>query len=301
MSSHRQLPEVFRRLHPQLQDAVARRCSSSPGFFSILFMLPGNVDFIGRMYAFGAMLSFTIAHAVGDPAAAQAAAGRGALPRPAELHDPRRQLAALRDLRRARHRRSPGSSSSIQDAPTRYAGLGWLAAGFVFYVIYRRRLGIPLHRDGASRRSSSGRRSRSSTGRSSSRSSPGSESHEAIDLAARLAAERGATIVALRVIVVPLDRPLDADAAGRGGGGRPAARRGARSPRPPTASGRSTASSAPATPGARSSTRRRAARRRSSCSAPRAAATAAIFGDTVDYVLKNAPCRVMVAAGKRAA
>jgi nucleotide-binding universal stress UspA family protein len=27
----------------------------------------------------------------------------------------------------------------------------------------------------------------------------------------------------------------------------------------------------------------------------------AIFGDTVDYVLRNAPCRVMVAAGKRAA
>ena len=27
----------------------------------------------------------------------------------------------------------------------------------------------------------------------------------------------------------------------------------------------------------------------------------AIFGKTVDYVLKNAPCRVMVAAGKKAA
>jgi nucleotide-binding universal stress UspA family protein len=26
-----------------------------------------------------------------------------------------------------------------------------------------------------------------------------------------------------------------------------------------------------------------------------------IFGKTVDYVLKNAPCRVMVAAGKKAA
>ena len=26
-----------------------------------------------------------------------------------------------------------------------------------------------------------------------------------------------------------------------------------------------------------------------------------IFGQTVDYVLKNAPCRVMVAAGKKAA
>ena len=37
----------------------------------------------------------------------------------------------------------------------------------------------------------------------------GAESHEAVDLAARLAAERGATIVALRVIVVPLELPLE--------------------------------------------------------------------------------------------
>ena len=29
----------------------------------ILFVLSGQVDFLGRMYAFGAMLSFTIAHA----------------------------------------------------------------------------------------------------------------------------------------------------------------------------------------------------------------------------------------------
>ena len=31
-----------------------------------------------------------------------------------------------------------------KDAPTRYAGLAWLAAGFVFYPLYRRRLGEPL-------------------------------------------------------------------------------------------------------------------------------------------------------------
>ena len=30
----------------------------------------------------------------------------------------------------------------VQDAPTRYAGLAWLTAGFIFYVFYRRRLGF---------------------------------------------------------------------------------------------------------------------------------------------------------------
>src|SRR6266700_1744420 len=32
----------------------------------------------------------------------------------------------------------------VQDAPTRYAGLAWLIAGFVFYPLYRRHLGEPL-------------------------------------------------------------------------------------------------------------------------------------------------------------
>src|SRR5205085_611262 len=98
----------------------------------------------------------------------------------------------------------------VQDAPTRYAGLLWLAVGFVLYTVYRRRLGLPL----------------STTTRAPLQLGPaialeyrtilvpivsGPESHESVDIAARLAAERGATIVALRVIVVPLDQPLDAD------------------------------------------------------------------------------------------
>src|SRR5579864_1614772 len=62
MSTHRQLPEVFRRLHPTFKTPWLSLLVFAGGF-SILFLLPGNVDFIGRMYAFGAMLSFTIAHA----------------------------------------------------------------------------------------------------------------------------------------------------------------------------------------------------------------------------------------------
>src|SRR6202012_2514981 len=42
MSSHRQLPEVFRRLHPKLKTPWLSLLVFA-GFFSILFMLPGNV------------------------------------------------------------------------------------------------------------------------------------------------------------------------------------------------------------------------------------------------------------------
>jgi basic amino acid/polyamine antiporter, APA family len=60
LSQHRQLPERLRRLSPR---------SRTPVFALIVFallacavMLPGQETFLGNMYAFGAMLSFTTAH-----------------------------------------------------------------------------------------------------------------------------------------------------------------------------------------------------------------------------------------------
>src|SRR6202521_956002 len=51
MSSYRQLPEVFRRLHHRLKTPWLALIVFA-GVFPIIFMIPGNVDFIGRMYAF---------------------------------------------------------------------------------------------------------------------------------------------------------------------------------------------------------------------------------------------------------
>ncbi len=142
MSSYRQLPEVFRRLHPRFKTPWLALIIFA-GVFSILFMLPGNVDFIGRMYAFGAMLSFTIAHVSLIQMRRK----------PPPVEDPYRLPPNLR----VRGVDWPlfailgGAATAVaflvvvvQDAPTRYAGLTWLAAGFVFYAVYRHRLGIPL-------------------------------------------------------------------------------------------------------------------------------------------------------------
>ena len=61
MATYRQLPEVFRRVHPRFRTPWV-----SLVFFardlSTLTLMPGQVDFLGTMYSFGAMLSFTIAH-----------------------------------------------------------------------------------------------------------------------------------------------------------------------------------------------------------------------------------------------
>src|SRR5207249_608239 len=61
MASYRQLPEVFRRLHPKFKTPWLSLVVFA-GLISIIVLLPGRTRFLGEMYAFGAMLSFTIAH-----------------------------------------------------------------------------------------------------------------------------------------------------------------------------------------------------------------------------------------------
>ena len=299
MSTYRQLPEVFRRLHPRFKTPWLSLVVFA-GFVSIVFILPGNVDFIGRMYAFGAMLSFTIAHAAVVQLRRRA-------------HGEELVFRAVPNLR-ARGIDWPlfaivgGLGTGIawlvvivQDAPTRYAGLGWLALGFVVYAVYRRRLELPLRRTV---------RAPVAIGPALAleyRSilvpvKPGRMSEEAVDVACRLAAERRASIAAVAVVVVPLELPLDSrldDAEAEADDVLDAARAigelygvdvigrlvRARS------AGRAIVDEA---------------ERRNSeiivMGAPRRdAPRRTIFSDTVDFVLKHAPCRVMVAAGRKAA
>src|SRR6266516_1956891 len=61
MASYRQLPGVFRRLHPRFKTPWLSLVVFA-GLVSIVVLLPGQTAFLGDMYAFGAMLSFTIAH-----------------------------------------------------------------------------------------------------------------------------------------------------------------------------------------------------------------------------------------------
>src|SRR5438034_6880176 len=62
MATHRQLPEVFRRLHPRFKTPWLSLLVFA-GLISSLVLIPGRTAFLGTMYSFGAMLSFTIAHA----------------------------------------------------------------------------------------------------------------------------------------------------------------------------------------------------------------------------------------------
>src|SRR5262249_54963623 len=62
MASYRQLPGIFRRLHPRFRTPWIALVVFA-GIAPILLILPGSVTFVGTLYAFGATLSFTVAHA----------------------------------------------------------------------------------------------------------------------------------------------------------------------------------------------------------------------------------------------
>ena len=301
MASYRQLPEVFRRLHRRLKTPWLSLVVFA-GIAPIAFLLPGNVDFIGRMYAFGAMLSFTVAHCAVI----------------ALRYKRRDEEVVFRARPNLRYRGVDwplfavlgGLGTGIawlvvvvQDAPTRYAGLGWLAFGFAFYSLFRRRyVQAPLVET---------IRAPLPVGPAIALEyrnilvpvSDALESEEAVDLACRLAAERGASIMAVTVVEVPLELPLDARlpdeerranelldearAIGESYGvhvvGRLLRARSAGRAIVDEAERRQTEIIVIGAP-------RKALRGRRE-----------IFGGTVDYVLKHAPCRVMVAAAPRAA
>ncbi len=60
MGVHRQMPDALRRLHPRFRTpwiGILVFCG-----FAILVCLPGQANFLGSVYSFGALLSWTIAH-----------------------------------------------------------------------------------------------------------------------------------------------------------------------------------------------------------------------------------------------
>src|SRR5205814_169238 len=139
LASHRQLPKVFARVHPKY---------GTPWFTIVFFailatilLIPGKTDFLGNLYSFGAMLSFTTAHVA---------------------------IVALRfrDPDRNRPYRAPWNvrirgavvplgavvgalgtfaawvSVVVLHTEARTVGIGWMVAGTAGYFVYRRKQGL---------------------------------------------------------------------------------------------------------------------------------------------------------------
>jgi basic amino acid/polyamine antiporter, APA family len=141
MGQYRQLPGRLRALHPKFRTPYVAIVVF--GLVACLTIVPGQAEFLGTIYAFGAMLSFTIAHAavialrVKLPDAERPWRGPGTL-RVRGLELP--LFAVLGGL-------GTGIAFvvvTVLNLETLAAGSIWLAIGLTIYVVYRRRQGLAL-------------------------------------------------------------------------------------------------------------------------------------------------------------
>ena len=141
LAEHRQLPSIFSRLHPKHRTPWFTILTFSA--FAGILLIPGQTDFLGNLYSFGAMLSFTIAHA-------SVIALR--------IKDPDRE----RPYRMPWNVRFRGSQIPLTavfggiatfaawlsvlalHVDARYVGTGWMIVGLSGYVYYRHHQGLDL-------------------------------------------------------------------------------------------------------------------------------------------------------------
>jgi APA family basic amino acid/polyamine antiporter len=141
MGIHRQMPDALRRLHPRFRTPWIGIIVFST--FAIIVVLPGQENFLGAIYSFGALLSFTMAHAavfrlrIKLPDFPRSYRGPGNV----SWHGYDIPLFAL----------VGGTFTAIAfvvivvlNITVAAAGAGWLAIGVIIYVAFRRRQGLDL-------------------------------------------------------------------------------------------------------------------------------------------------------------
>jgi basic amino acid/polyamine antiporter, APA family len=139
LAEHRQLPGIFSRLHPRY-----RTPWFTIAFFSsiaIVLIIPGQTDFLGNLYSFGAMLSFTIAHVaivalrVKDPL-------RDRPYRAPWNVNWRGKPVPMTAVLGALGTGTAFASVVALHPEARTVGVGWMIAGVIGYLVYRHRQGL---------------------------------------------------------------------------------------------------------------------------------------------------------------
>jgi APA family basic amino acid/polyamine antiporter len=141
MGQYRQLPERLRQLHPRFRTPYVAIIVF--GFIACVAILPGQAEFLGTIYAFGAMLSFTMAHlsviALRMKYPDVERPWRG----PLNLHFRGRHIPLFAVFG------AIGTSLawvvvSVLDLTVLLSGGLWIALGIAVYVLYRRNQGLSL-------------------------------------------------------------------------------------------------------------------------------------------------------------
>jgi basic amino acid/polyamine antiporter, APA family len=141
MGMHRQMPDQLRQLHPRFRTPYIGILVFSG--LACAALLPGQAEFLGLIYAFGAMLSFSMAHLalirlrIKEPAAVRPYRS------PGRLRVRGVDLPPFAVLGLAGTILSFAVISAL-NLPIAIAGTGWLLLGMTVYVVYRRRQGLDL-------------------------------------------------------------------------------------------------------------------------------------------------------------
>ncbi len=141
MGIHRQLPDQLRRLHPRYRTPWIGIIVF--GIAAIIITLPGQANFLGNLYAFGAMLSFTIAHL----ALIKLRISSPEVPRP--YRPPGNVNWRGRDIPVFAVVGGLGTAAAFVVTVALHpdvaaTGAAWLALGVVVYLLYRRAQGLDL-------------------------------------------------------------------------------------------------------------------------------------------------------------
>jgi APA family basic amino acid/polyamine antiporter len=141
MGIHRQVPDRLRRLHPKYGTPWVGIIVF--GVIACLTLLPGQADFLANMYAFGAMMSFTVAHAavirmrMTEPDRERPYRG------PGTLRIAGRELPGFAVFGGAATALSFLVVTTLHPVVA-IVGTLWLALGLTIYAFYRRRHGLDL-------------------------------------------------------------------------------------------------------------------------------------------------------------
>jgi APA family basic amino acid/polyamine antiporter len=141
MGIHRQVPDRLRQLHPRFRTPWIGIAIFSA--FAGVAMIPGQAEFLGNIYAFGAMLSFTMAHLavialrVKEPDRERPYRGPGTL-RLAGHDLPLFALLGVLGTGLA------FVTVTILHLEVALVGVAWLTLGIAVYLLYRKNQGLDL-------------------------------------------------------------------------------------------------------------------------------------------------------------
>jgi APA family basic amino acid/polyamine antiporter len=141
MGQYRQLPEVLRQVHPRFKTPFVAIIAFS--VVAAITTLPGETDLLATMYSFGAMLSFTVAHV-------SVARLRARYPDRERPWKPRASVTVggvalpLTALVGGAGTFSAWIVVMALDTRTALLGAGWMLAGVLIYLLYRRQQKLPL-------------------------------------------------------------------------------------------------------------------------------------------------------------